>query len=516
VPGELLTPPAAAATRERALAELAGRRFDLLVVGGGIIGAGIANEAARAGLAVALVDRRDFGAATSTASSKLIHGGLRYLRLGDVRLVREAHRERRVLLRTVAPHLVRRLPFLLPLYEHGPYRPAVVQAGLWTYSTIARERLGGLAPPERARRSVPDLRLEGLRGCGVYADASTHDGRLCLANVAAAAAAGATVLNYAEVTELHRGGGRVCGAQVRDGIGGSTLSVEARAVVNATGPWLDRLRRLEDPGAEPYGQLSKGVHVLLPLEFPWSAALAIPHDKARVTFAYSWQGMLLLGTTDEPYAGDPDDVAVTEHDVATVLAEAAVAVDPEVLRADRIRAAFAGLRVLPASPGGPVSARRETAFLIGAGGMLTVAGGKLTTYRRIALDALRRLAPALGLGRLDEDPVPLPGAADLAAVAGRLARHPAGLDAATRSHLAHLYGGLAPDVLAEADADPALLEPLHPHGPDLGAQVAYAVRHEWATSAEDVVRRRTTLWWRGLATPEVVAKVERLLAAAPG
>jgi glycerol-3-phosphate dehydrogenase len=226
--------------------------------------------------------------------------------------------------------------------------------------------------------------------------------------------------------------------------------------------------------------------------------------------------MLLLGTTDEPYAGDPDDVAVTEHDVATVLAEAAVAVDPEVLRADRIRAAFAGLRVLPASPGGPVSARRETAFLIGAGGMLTVAGGKLTTYRRIALDALRRLAPALGLGRLDEDPVPLPGAADLAAVAGRLARHPAGLDAATRSYLAHLYGGLAPDVLAEADADPALLEPLHPHGPDLGAQVAYAVRHEWATSAEDVVRRRTTLWWRGLATPEVVAKVERLLAAAPG
>jgi glycerol-3-phosphate dehydrogenase len=277
---------------------------------------------------------------------------------------------------------------------------------------------------------------------------------------------------------------------------------------------MDRLRRLEDPRAAPYGQLSKGVHVLLPLEFPWSAALAIPHDSARVSFAYSWQGMLLLGTTDEAYAGDPDDVAVTGDDVETVLSEAAVAVEPEILRADRVRAAFAGLRVLPASPDGPVNARRETAFLTGTGGMLTVAGGKLTTYRRIALDALERLSPALGGARFDRDPVPLPGAGDLGSVAGRLARHPAALDAATRSHLAHLYGGLAPGVLALADADPTLLEPVHPHGPDIGALVVSGGRHVWATSADDVLRRRTALWWRGLATPEVTAKVERLLAGA--
>ena len=235
--------------RGEALEELAGREFDLLVVGAGIVGAGIANEAARAGLAVALVDKCDFGAATSSSSSKLIHGGLRYLRLGDVRLVREAHKERRGLMRVVAPHLVRRLPFLFPVYERGPYRAFTIQTGLWLYSTLARERLGGLVPPERSQRSIPSLRLEGLRGCGLYADAWTHDSRLCLANVRAAADAGATVLNYAEVTELRNEGGRVAGAEVRDLLGGETASASARIVVNATGPWVDRLRRREEPPA---------------------------------------------------------------------------------------------------------------------------------------------------------------------------------------------------------------------------------------------------------------------------
>src|SRR5919106_4712262 len=186
--------------RATAREDLAGRRFDLLVIGGGIVGAGVAAEASRAGLAVALVDRGDFGAATSSASSKLIHGGLRYLRLGDIRLVREAHQERRALMHVVAPHLVRRLPFLLPLYHDGPYRALTVQAGLWLYGTLARERRGRLVRPARAQQSVPDLRVDRLKGCGLYSDAWTHDSRLCLANVRAAADRGASVLNYAEAT----------------------------------------------------------------------------------------------------------------------------------------------------------------------------------------------------------------------------------------------------------------------------------------------------------------------------
>jgi glycerol-3-phosphate dehydrogenase len=491
-----------AARRAPALEALAGRRFDLLVVGGGIVGAGIANEAARAGLAVALVERNDFGSATSSASSKLIHGGLRYLRLGDIRLVREAHQERRALMGVVAPHLVRRLPFLLPLYRGGPYRPATIRLGLWLYSTLARERLGGFVPPGRSRRSVPPLRIEGLRGCGLYADAWTHDGRLCLANVRAAADAGATVLNYAEVKELRLVGRRVAGAEVRDRLGEESVSVAARAVVNATGPWVDAVRRLEDPAARPSSRLSKGAHVLLELDEPWSAALTIPHDDVRVSFAVPWEGMLLLGTTDELYDGDPGDVAATDADVTAILTEAAVALDPALLRSERVRARFAGLRVLPDAEGRTASARRETVLLRGPAGMLSVAGGKLTTYRRIALDALDELRGELGLPRLDRAPAPLPGATGLGEATGRLARRFPGLEPRVRSHLTHLYGSLAEEVLAGAEEDPSLLEPLAAGAPDVTAQVAYAWEREWACTADDVVERRTTLWLRGLGLPE--------------
>lgn len=483
----------------RDLSQLAERRFDLLVIGGGIIGAGIASEAARAGLAVALVDRGDFGAATSSASSKLIHGGLRYLRLGDVALVRESHRERRALLRTVAPHLVRRLPFLFPLYRDGPYRPMTIRLGLAVYSGLAGDMLGGVLSPERARQSVPDLRLDGLRGCGVYVDSFTHDGRLCLANVRAAAEAGAAVANYAEVVAFRHESGRVRGAEVRDRLSGETFSVSARTVVNATGPWTDRVRSLEDPAARPLARLSKGVHLLLDLDRPWTAALTIPHDAVRVTFAYPWQGMLLLGTTDTLYDGDPDQVGVEPRDVSRILDEAAVGVDRELLDPSRVRASFAGLRVLPGAGDDTLTARRETVYDFGRGGMLTVAGGKLTTYRRIALAALERLRPELGLPRFDSRPLPLPGASGLEDTGGRIARHFPDLDPATRSHLLHLYGSLAEEMLAPAVDEPSLLEPIHPDAPDVLAQIEYAAAYEWATSVDDVVWRRTTLGHRGLA-----------------
>ncbi len=483
--------------RGRALEELGARRFDLLVIGGGIVGAGIANEASRHGLAVALVDRGDFGGATSSASSKLIHGGLRYLRLGDVRLVREAHAERRILMRIVAPHLVRRLSFLVPLYERGPYRPLTIQAGLWLYSTIARERLAGLARPERARRHVPPLRLDGLRGCGLYSDAWTNDSRLCLANVRAAADRGATVLNYAEATALRIAGRRVGGAEV------AGVSVAARSVVNATGPWVDAVRRLEDPHAGPSCRLSKGAHVVLPLPEDWTAALAIFQDRVRVTFAVPWEGMLLLGTTDTLYEGDPDRVEATEEDVRQILAEAGTALDGTVLRRDEVRSAFAGLRVLPGAGRDTATARRETSYLRGPAGMLTVAGGKLTTYRRIALGALEALRSDLGLHRLDRTPVPLPGATDLPEATGRLARRFPDLEPGLRAHLVHLYGSLAEEVLEGADERPELLRRLHPEAQDVVAQAVYARRREWACRPEDILRRRTTLALRGLDVPEV-------------
>lgn len=490
-------------SRARALQELEQRAFDLLVIGGGIIGAGIAAHAARAGLAVALVDRGDFGAGTSSSSSKLIHGGLRYLRLGDLGLVREAHQERRILMRVVAPHLVRRLPFLLPLYRGGPYRPFVVQTGIVLYQTLARARLNGLVDVERARRMVPDLRDRDLRACGLYADAWTHDSRLCLANVRGAAEAGATVLNYAEVVALRLERGRVAGADVN--ADGETVAVRARAVVNAAGPWVDRVRRLEDPGAGASVRLSKGVHVLLDQQRDWSAALTIPHDRVRVSFAVPWEGMLLLGTTDTPYDGEPDEVSSDEGDVAEILHEASVAVDPGALGRDRVRATFAGLRVLPGGEGSTASARRETVFTRGAAGMLSVAGGKLTTYRRIALQALELLRPELGLHRLDHRPWPLPGAAGLDRVV-----FPPALPPPVRSHLLHLYGSLAEELLAPAGEDESLLEPLAPGAPEIAAQALYATTHEWARTPDDVLRRRTTLALRG-AGAAAETRVQELL-----
>ncbi len=489
------------AWRARALEELESRHFDLVVIGAGIVGAGIAAEAARAGLAVALLDRKDFGGATSSASSKLVHGGLRYLRLGDVRLVREAHAERRALLSVVAPHLVRRMPFLLPLYRSGPYRAPTIQAALWLYSTLARERIGGLARPERARRSVPDLRLDGLRGCGVYADAWTNDSRLCLSNVRAAADRGATVLNYAEVTALRLTGGRIAGAEV----GG--VSVSARAVVNAAGPWADVVRRLENPHAGTSYRLSKGAHAVVPLRTPWSAALTVPHDRIRVSFAVPWEGSLMLGTTDTLYEGDPDSVEATEDDVRQILAEAAVALEDEAVRRQVVRVTFAGLRVLPGSDRDTASTRREIVLSRGPAGMLTVAGGKLTTYRRIALSVMRALRSDLGLHRIDGAPEPLPGATGLAQAGAVLARRFPELDPSVRAHLLHLYGSLVSEVLSEAETRPELLERLHSDGPDLAAQAAYAWSREWATTDEDVLRRRTTVALRGLTVGDTSSVV---------
>ena len=442
------------------------------------------------------------------STSRKPASGLRYLRLGDLRLVRESHQERRALLRVVAPHLVRRLPFLLPLYRDGPFRPLTIRAGLGLYSLLAGDRVGGLIAPARAQRSVPNLRLEGLRGCGVYEDAWTNDARLCLANVRAAAETGAAVLNYAEVTALRIAGGEVAGAEVRDRETGASVSVEARAVVNATGPWVDRLRLLESPAARPSVTLSKGVHALVPQPPGWSAALTIPQDDVRVSFAVPWAGSLLLGTTDEPYEGEPDRVEPTAADLSQVLAEAGKALEKDVVAPERVHSTFAALRVLPGVEGDTARARRETVVDRGPAGMLTVAGGKLTTYRRIALDVLERLRPQLGLHRLDRAPWPLPGAAL------RSARLPAELPPNARANLLHLYGSLAPEVLEPAAEDPSLLEPLADGAPDVAAQALYAVTHEWARTTEDVLRRRTLLALGGHVDAAVEARVAELLDAA--
>jgi glycerol-3-phosphate dehydrogenase len=490
-------------TREATLERLRSESFDVLVIGGGVVGAGTAALAAETGLAVALVDRGDFASATSSASSKLIHGGLRYLRMGDFRLVHEALVEGQALLSTVAPHLVQRLQFVLPVYDDGPYGKSAIRSALWLYRALAGARVGGsIMPGAEAAALVPALRLDGLRTAGLYVDAQTNDARLCLANVRAAAERGAAVLNYAEVVSLG-----AAAAEVEDRAAGGVVTVRARAVVNATGPWVDNVRRLEDPGAGTSVTLSKGAHLVLDRPAGWEAALTIPIDKSRVSFAIPWQGMLLLGTTDEPFDASPEELEATSADERQILSEAGRGILAEAISPDAVRTRFAGLRVLPTARRGTARARRETTVTVGPRGMVTVAGGKLTTYRRIAAAVLEALRPQLGLRRVDGAPTPLPGAADPEAVAVALQSSRPELEPSVARSLAHTYGSLAESVVEPADS----LDPLVPGQPELAAQVAYARDREWAVTPEDVLRRRTTLSLRGFDSTELRARVEDLL-----
>ena len=394
-----------AVDRVAAIEQLAARQFDLLVVGGGIIGAGIAEAATAHGLDVALVDRGDFASATSSGSSKLIHGGLRYLQMGDVRLVREAHQERRYLMNVVAPHLVERLPFLFPLYAGGPHRPIVVRTGVLLYSTLARARLNGRISEARALRLVPQFRTE--RSALVRAlRRRAHERRAADDRERRRRRRG-----RCRRSELRGSDRDPPGRRRRARRRARRRRCARRSIVNATGPWLDHLRRLEDPASAPSIRLSKGVHVVVDGGEDWGAAVTIPQSKVRVSFAIPWEGMLLLGTTDTLHEGEPDDARVTDDDVRTILDEAASAIDG----IGAMRASFLGLRVLPGGPGATANARRETVYTRGPTGMLSVAGGKLTTYRRIALDALEQL----GVRNLNRAPRALPGASGSPTSTGR-------------------------------------------------------------------------------------------------
>ncbi|WP_327685091.1 glycerol-3-phosphate dehydrogenase/oxidase [Streptomyces sp. NBC_00467] len=516
--------PGRAETRE----QLSKATYDLLVIGGGILGISTAWHAAQSGLRVALVDAGDFAGATSSASSKLLHGGLRYLQTGAVKLVAENHFERRAVSRQVAPHLANPLTFYLPVYKGGPHGAAKLGAGVFAYSALSAfgDGVGHVIGPARAQRDVPELRTENLKAVAVYGDDQMNDSRMALMTVRAAVQSGATVLNHAEVTGLRFTKGRVTGAELKDRTDGTEFGVSARLVLNATGPWVDHLRRMEDPNAAPSIRLSKGAHLVLKRTSPWKAALATPIDKYRITFALPWEDMLLLGTTDEEYEGDPADVAVNEQDTAQILDEAAYSIRDQQLSRDLITYSFAGLRVLPGGPGDTSKAKRETVVTEGSGGMLSVAGGKWTTFRHIGRTVMNKLAalPGHPLGEYDEGLVPisrlpkklpLPGIANPNAVAHRLlvgGDTPGSRIAEdTARHLATHYGSLSFDIARLAEDDPALAERIHPDAPEIWAQVAYARDQEWAETADDVLRRRTTLTIRGLATDEIRARVEDVL-----
>lgn len=484
-----------ATRRAQTIAALEGETFDLAVVGGGITGAGVAREAALRGLRVALIEADDFAAGTSSRSSKLIHGGLRYLAMGDVALVRETALERKVLHR-MAPHLAQRRWMVLPVRS---------RAGLLKFRTAIAtyEKLGAVAAEDVHRNwdaaalaeQEPALDRVAFPYACAYREYLTDDARLVIANLRAAAAAGAVVLSHAPVTAVlvEPDGGRARGVRARCALDGRELEVRARCIVNAAGPWVEAIRRLEEERAPSLLHLSKGVHVCFPAaRLPVRNLVLLSAADRRSLFAIPRGEVTFVGTTDTTHDGGAEWwPSVGDDDVRYLLEPLARYFPESSLRPGDVVAAWAGLRPLVArsgtAAGRPQELSRKDEISIGPAGIVTVAGGKLTGYRPMAMRILEAAAPLLGapLPPRPADEPPLPGgdfAGDAAALAASLAAR--GIAAPAAERLVALYGGEALKVMSLGPAEIAAGAPF------VRGEIDWAVRSEGAVRAEDVVVRR--------------------------
>jgi len=459
--------------------------WDLVVIGGGATGLGVALDAAARGLSVALVEAEDFAKGTSSRATKLVHGGVRYLAQGNLKLVREALRERAILLRN-APHLAQPLPFLLPVYgaKGRWFDQWFYGSGLLLYDQLAgRQRQGRteFLGAAAAVRLAPGLQVRGLAGAVRYWDGQFDDARLALALARTAIALGACVLNHCAAVGLTHEGGRIAGVVVEDRASGQRLALRTRCVVNATGVWVDAVRRMD---RAPRGDLvapSQGVHVVVDRDFlPGGHAILVPKTRdGRVLFAVPWLGKTILGTTDTPRHDLPLEPEPFREEIEFILGESARYLAKAPRRAD-IRSVWVGLRPLVKppneDPGDTKALSREHAVLVERSGLVTVTGGKWTTYRAMAEDVL---AHCMSNQLLPARPA---GATAALSLAGAPARGERPLSDAPGLHL---YGTEAPIVQSLPGADRELAPGLSE------AMVRFAVRREYARSVEDVLARRS-------------------------
>lgn len=507
---------------ERDLAALEARAFDLVVVGGGIVGVGVAREATLRGLSVALLERTDFASGTSSRTSKLIHGGIRYLETGHLGLVRESCRERTTLL-SIAPHLVRPIPFIMPIYRGDRWGPLFLRLGLVLYdrfsgsSPLPRHRMLGV---REALLYEPGLRRDGLRGAALFFDAAMDDARLCLEVALAAAERGAAVANYVEVRALQREGNHTV-VEAEDRLGGAPLRVRGSMIVNAAGPWIDREAWMPRGRRARRVRPTRGSHLVFPGGDRDHGLVLRAESDGRVYFVLPWLGHTVVGTTDRDYDRDPGAVGCDQQDAQYLLREVRRAVPGGGFRADTVQAAYAGVRPLlrplremeteehgraPRTTALPGSVNRGHGIFIERGGVLTVVGGKYTTFRRTAAEVVELAGEVLGKsrdelfrrGRGTSALSPLPGAEtrDFDAFArketDRLAAE-LGLARPEARRLVETYGTRASRIAARMRDDPAMRQPLCPHHPITRAEVAHGVEAEMARTLADVLRRRTDL-----------------------
>lgn len=489
-------------TRKSILERMAREEFDLLVIGGGITGAGLARDAALRGLRVALAEKEDFGYGTSSRSSKLVHGGIRYLAQGDLAMVRESARERKAL-RKIAPHLVHPLPFVFPVY-HGDSL-AFYRTGFFLF-----DRLAGSTPadrhqvltPTQVRTWAPGLR-DPLTGGFLYGEYLTDDSRFTMENALSAAAHGAAVANHLRVTALRQREGQVVGAEVEDVLTGDRFAISAHVVVNATGPWAEQTLLGCGMDTPKPLLLSKGIHLLFPASrLPLGGAVVLKSPGGAEGFAIRRWDYVYVGTTDVVHPGEIDRPVADEEAVVHLLTMAQECFPEAGLTADDIITTWAGVRPLIAQPGkGPRETSRHDEIWQIKPGLLTVAGGKLTTYRAMANRIMEQVARALGRplgdGRRTAE-VPLPNAPEdgndegyRCRAFGLLADRQ--VDDRTAERLAWLYGTAVDRLLRYGEEDPEWLLPLAPGTPALRGEVRLAVEQEMAQTLEDFMDRRAAL-----------------------
>jgi glycerol-3-phosphate dehydrogenase len=477
--------------------------WDVVVIGGGATGLGSAVDAASRGYRTLLVEARDFAHGTSSRSTKLIHGGVRYLAQGNIALVREALHERSVLLRN-APHLVRPRDFVVPAYRwlDLPY----YGVGLKAYDWLAgKSSLGASHSASKSEviSRIPTIRQQGLHGGIVYTDGQFDDARLAITLARTLVDIGGAALNYAPVTGFLRKNTRISGVSLRDDETGETFNVDARAVINATGVYADTLRQLDNAGASPLLSPSQGAHLVLDRSFlPGETALLVPRtDDGRVLFAIPWQDRVLVGTTDTPTDTLPAEPVTFQQEIAYLLEHVARYLERSPGFAD-VLSTFAGLRPLLRGRIGSKTAKlsREHAVEVSASGLVTITGGKWTTYRRMAIDAVNKGAQ---VGGLPSRPSPT---ADLLLHGWRP-------DAGEVDKSLSVYGTDELRLTTLLSERPEWSQRLHPSLPYRAGEVAWAARHEAARSVEDVLARRTrALFLDATASIEAAPRVAALLA----
>jgi glycerol-3-phosphate dehydrogenase len=481
-----------------------GEPWDMVIIGGGATGAGIAVDAASRGYDALLLEQSDFGKGTSSRSTKLVHGGVRYLEQGNISLVMEALKERG-LLRQNAPHLVRDLGFVVPNYDW--WEAPFYGLGLKVYNLLAGKYGFGssqILSREETLERLPTIRTEGLRGGVVYFDGQFDDARLLVNLAATAAEQGGTLLNYAQVTGLTQGDdGFLDGVVARDLESGETFQAGAKVVVNASGAFCDSVRQLAIPGAAPLIAPSQGIHLVFDRSFlPGNSAIMVPHTSdGRVLFAIPWHGHTLVGTTDTPISNPSLEPLPQEAEIEFILTTAAEYLHKAPQRSD-VLSAFAGIRPLVRSGDAKntASLSRDHTIQIDATGLLTIAGGKWTTYRHMAEDCVNQAAT---LARLPEKPC----------VTAHLSIHGFHRHADEFGHLS-VYGADAPAIQDLIRSDESLGEKLHPALPYCSAEVLWAARFEMARTVEDCLARRTrALFLNARAAIAMAPTVARLLGA---